>query len=430
MYLLALLFACETKIEHVGEETPTTDTDEVIPDPPEPTDTTVPEQTFPVVDEQLARDIISGAVDADLGFQQLADSDGLPVATGAGWLFLFRAGGGPWSTAGSFSGWGAYPMELGANDVWWVEIPIEDPPAGALYKFTDTVSWVPDPWARSYTYDDLGEISFVRPPTDTWRIDRWPGVAGHDLEPRTVRAYVPPGAGPFPVMYAQDGQNLFDPGAFWGGWRLQDALATVDPMIVVGIDNTSARFDEYTHVRDDVYGYTVGGGAHDYAEFVTEDVRSRIEAEYPTSGLDGLMGSSLGGLVSLYVANVYPDRYDFVASLSGTLGWGSFELDNAVMEELYLTQPPGFVKVYVDTGGDAGADGACTDGDGDGFVEDDADDSDNYCINRQFADDLAAAGWTWEVDLWHWHEAGAEHTEAAWADRVDRPLAIFSGLDD
>ena len=427
MYLLALLLACETKIVDVGDTEPTFDTDAPPTLPPEPT--VPPETTFPAVDEALARDIISGAVDPDLGFQQLADSSGLPVATATGWLFLYRADGGPWATAGSFSDWVEQPMTLGANDVWWVELSVEEP-AGALYKFTDAADWLADPWARSYTYDDLGEISFVRPPTDASRLDRWPGRAGHGMAPRTVRAYVPPGNGPFPVMYAHDGQNLFDPGAFWGGWQLQAALATVDPMIVVGIDNTADRFAEYTHVPDDLYGYPIGGDGTDYAAFVTEDLRPHIQAEYATSGHDGIMGSSLGGLISLHVAQTYPGDYDFVASLSGTLGWGSFGLDNPVMEELYLAHPPGFAKVYVDSGGGAGSDGVCTDGDGDGFVEDDRDDADNYCINRQFADDLAAAGWTYDVDLWHWHEVDAQHNEAYWADRVDQPLAIFAALDD
>ena len=44
------------------------------------------------------------------------------------------------------------------------------------------------------------------------------------------------------------------------------------------------------------------------------------------------------------------------------------------------------------------------------------------------ADTLAAAGWTWEQDLWHWWEAGAQHSEAAWADRVNLPVGLFESL--
>jgi S-formylglutathione hydrolase FrmB len=140
------------------------------------------------------------------------------------------------------------------------------------------------------------------------------------------------------------------------------------------------------------------------------------------------MGSSLGGLISLHIADTYPDRYDFVASLSGTLGWGRFGQENPVMEEIYVAAGHRDFAIYVDSGGDDGGDG-CDDADGDGFVEDDPNDGDNYCANRAFADAMAGNGYTWEQDLWHWHDAGAEHNEAAWAGRVDMPLSIFLSLD-
>ena len=54
-------------------------------------------------------------------------------------------------------------------------------------------------------------------------------------------------------------------------------------------------------------------------------VRPHIESRYPTSGVWGLMGTSLGGLISLAIADRYPDAYDFCASLSGTLGWGAYD---------------------------------------------------------------------------------------------------------
>ena len=85
--------------------------------------------------------------------------------------------------------------------------------------------------------------------------------------------------------------------------------------------------------------------------------------------------------------------------------------------------------VFVDSGGSDGGDG-CTDPDADGLPEDDPNQSDNYCTNRQFADALSGAGYTWNTDLYHWHEVDAPHNEAAWAARVDRPLGIFLSLDD
>jgi len=75
-----------------------------------------------------------------------------------------------------------------------------------------------------------------------------------------------------------------------------------------------------------------------------------------------------------------------------------------------------------------GGDGTCWDADGDGVEDDDPEATDNYCENRQLADVLEAVGYEYEVDLWHWHEPGAEHNELAWADWVFRPLQIFASL--
>ena len=98
------------------------------------------------------------------------------------------------------------------------------------------------------------------------------------------------------------------------------------------------------------------------------------------------------------------------------------------MEERWVASGPWDALVYVDSGGDAGADGVCRDLDGDGSFEDDPDSLDNYCETRAFADALAASGWEWERDLVHWHAPGAPHNEAAWADRARLPLELFDGL--
>jgi hypothetical protein len=79
--------------------------------------------------------------------------------------------------------------------------------------------------------------------------------------------------------------------------------------------------------------------------------------------------------------------------------------------------------VFLDSGGN----GPCADTDGDGIF-DDGDGTDNYCETVQMRDTLAGVGYTFDVDLHHWHEPGAQHNEAAWAARVFRPLDIFAGL--
>ena len=65
---------------------------------------------------------------------------------------------------------------------------------------------------------------------------------------------------------------------------------------------------------------------------------------------------------------------------------------------------------------------------GDGLMDDDPDARDNYCENNQLRDLLDGIGYTHGVDLWHWWEPNAPHNEAAWADRVGRPLELFAGM--
>lgn len=401
--------------------------------------TSTSEPVLPTTSEPVATDDLGSVADLIAGRASAADvsgavawSGGWPIRDGDTAWFVAWSDTGPWSVAGDFDGWAPEAMTEG-DGFWWAQIAVGPAPEGLHYKLVGPGdSWIADPFARSYAYDENGEISYVAPPADIPRLDRWPGLAAQGsaagLAPRDLRVRVPAGAGPWPVLYAHDGQNLFDPAAIQGGWHLGEALDARAPILVVGIDNTVDRFDEYTHVPDDIgTGGLVGGKADLYAALIETQVRPHVEAVYGSTGLDGLLGSSLGGLASLNTAVVYPGRYDFAASLSGTLGWGRFAADNETIEERWLGAVPEGTAVYLDSGGGPGADG-CQDLDGDGFPEDDPDASDNYCETRQLADDLAANGYVWEQDLWHWWEPDAPHSEVAWAARVGLPLDRFLSL--
>jgi len=376
-------------------------------------------------DADRIRSLIAGERTIDGLLEEIAWSDGWPVVDGDTWYFVAVGLEEP-QIAGDFNGWLPEAMTAGEG-FWWAERVIEEA-KGQKYKFVFGDVWTADAWSRAYAYDDYGQVSFVAAPTDTGHLERWPGLAGAGLGPRDVRVYVPPGEGPFPVIYMHDGQNLFDPESLWGGWKLLETLPTLEPILVVGVDNTAARFEEYTHVPDDISGDgdVVGGDGDAYAELVHEVVRPHIEGHYVVSGKNGQLGASLGGLISLHIAERYPSDYDFAGSLSGTLGWGRLVLANETMQERWLATLPE-VSVFVDSGGDAGLAG-CEDPNGDGFFADDPDAQDNYCTTRQFADALAGAGFTWEQTLWHWHAPGEPHNEMAWAGRVARPLQIFLDL--
>ena len=374
-------------------------------------------------DETVLREAIDGSRDASDAIAAVAASKGLPVKTGDGtFLFACLCGDGPWYLAGDHDGWAGAEMAE-AGDLWWIEVDIADPD-GSLYKFWDGAdTWIPDPRGRRYGYDDFGEYSMVR--ASAAHLERWYDVEAEGLQPRDLQVYVPQDGSFTHLLYAHDGQNLFDPNAFWGGWRLDESVPA--DMLVVGIDNTSDRMEEYTHTTDTLDGDTYGGWGEQYAALVEETVRPMMEDAYGTPDVTGTMGSSLGGLISFYIADQYEDRYDMAISLSGTMGWGSLEQHNPTMIEIYADAGHRSTRLYLDSGGGPGGDD-CADADGDGIDDDDLEADDNYCENRQMADTLQGIGYEYEVDLWHWWEPDAEHNEAYWADRVYIPLDLFASL--
>lgn len=373
----------------------------------------------PGEDEATLRAAIAGERDAEDALAAVADSGGLPVRTEDGtFLFACTCGDGTWYLAGDHEGWTGQEMTK-SGDLWWIEVEIAEPD-GSLYKFTDQESWTPDPWGRRYGYDDYGEYSLVR--STAAHLERWYDVSGEGLVARDLQVWVPADGAFTHALYAHDGQNLFDPNAFWGGWRLDESLP--DGVLVVGIDNTVDRMEEYTHTTDRISGTTYGGEGDAYARLVEETVRPMMERAYGEAEVTGTMGSSLGGLISFYIADQYPGRYDMAISLSGTMGWGSIGSDNPTMLDLYADAGHRGVALYLDSGGE----GPCEDSDGDGLEDDSAEAYDNYCENRQLADVLEGVGYVYEEDLWHWWEEGAEHNEAEWAARVWRPLTIFASL--
>lgn len=352
----------------------------------------------------------------DATLQEESDAGGWPVlvTTTSGPARVVAAANSSLQIAGDFNRW--TPAALTPDQGFGYAIVPDE--AGAKYKLVDEGTYGPDPWARSYAYDQNGEITQIAPTTP--HLERYFSKGDAKNAPRTVRVWVPAGAATS-VLYAEDGQNLFDPNGIKGGWKLDQTAPA--GMLIVGVDNTPDRFEEYTHVTDQVGGQTYGGEADEYAAFLEGVVRPLVATHYGEPQKRGLLGSSLGGLVSLEIAYRYPGVYRFAASMSGTLGWGSISLSNPTIIQKYVAKGHQATAIYLDSGGG----GTCADTDGDGTM-DDGDSTDNFCETNQMRDALAGLGYQFDVDLFHWHEPGAIHDEAAWAARVFRPLQIFQGL--
>ncbi len=137
---------------------------------------------------------------------------------------------------------------------------------------------------------------------------------------RRIWVYLPPdydnSSDPYPVLYMHDGQNLFDNQAsFAGEWEVDETLNDLAERglqvpIVVGIDNGGQhRLDEYSPWLNPQYG---GGEGEAYMQFIVETLKPFIDENFhtnPDRNSTGLMGSSLGGLISHYGVLQYQDVF-------------------------------------------------------------------------------------------------------------------------
>ena len=153
---------------------------------------------------------------------------------------------------------------------------------------------------------------------------------------RDLIVYVPPGYDPhserdYPVLYMHDGQNLFDPqtsfirGRTWQMREHADAAieaGEAEPLIIVGIYNTGdSRIAEYTPDSDWQRG---GGKAENYGHLIVDELMPFIARHYRVrSGRNstGLGGSSLGGLVTLYLGLRFAQHFGKLAVLSPSIWW-------------------------------------------------------------------------------------------------------------
>ncbi len=233
---------------------------------------------------------------------------------------------------------------------------------------------------------------------------------------RDVLVFLPPGYAAetgrrYPVLYLHDGQNLFDgatsfiPGQHWRVGETAQALIearAVEPLIIVGIYNTgNRRVEEYTPVED--ARFKVGGKADLYGRLIVEELKPFIDAQYRTRrGAEhtGLGGSSLGGLVSLYLGLRYPGVFGKLAVVSPSVWWDG----RRILGDVEALGSKTDARIWLDMGTEEGPRAV-----GDA---------------RLLRDALLTKGWDLDRDL-HYHEAhGARHTEAAWAERVE-PILRF-----
>jgi enterochelin esterase-like enzyme len=234
---------------------------------------------------------------------------------------------------------------------------------------------------------------------------------------RDVIVYLPPDypvrtGHNYPVLYLHDGQNLFDPrtsfipGRTWQVREHADAAieaGEVEPLVIVGIYNTGdRRLAEYTHERDWQRG---GGEAAKYGLLLTEELLPFIASRYRVRTdrhSTGLGGSSLGGLVTLYLGLRHARSFGKLAVMSPSVWWNHKSILGYLNEHApHVWDRP---KMWLDVG----------DHEGKRTLHD----------TEQLARRLKANGWTDGENLHFERVAGGGHDETSWAQRV-RPMLQF-----
>jgi predicted alpha/beta superfamily hydrolase len=214
----------------------------------------------------------------------------------------------------------------------------------------------------------------------------------------------------YPVLYMQDGQNLFDPatsyvpGKYWrldqtAQWLIREGR--IEPIIIVGIYHAAEkRVDEYTPTKD---AKRNGGKGDKYLKALTEEIKPFIDREYRTHSCPwntAIGGSSLGGLLTLYAGLEYPQVFGKLAVMSPSAWWDRRFMVRRV-DKLSIRPR---LSIWLDIGTREGA-GTLVDA-------------------RALRQALEEKGWRQNADLRYFEATGAAHDEAAWADRV-APMLEF-----
>ena len=262
-------------------------------------------------------------------------------------------------------------------------------------------------------------------------IQRFDNFESEFVAPRHVDVWCPPGYSAsderYPVLYMHDGQNLFAPLSSISGmdWGMDEAIGKLMETkkmrgaVVVGIWNTEIRWREYmpqkpywalAMQRHHESFVARGGGdpvSDSYLKFLVREVKPFVDANYRTLAdrqNTFVMGSSMGGLISLYAISEYPDVFFGAGCLSTNWPAGEYELVNGMAKAL----PDATHKLYFDYG---------TEG-LDALYEP---------YQSQMDKHLREAGYVENKNWMTRKFEGAAHNEAAWRARVDIPLTFLLG---
>jgi predicted alpha/beta superfamily hydrolase len=219
----------------------------------------------------------------------------------------------------------------------------------------------------------------------------------------------------YPVLYLQDGQNIFDAATSFAGveWEVDETAQRlirekrIEPVIIVAIANTGPeRIHEYAPTKGAIYESALRevrsrGAGRDYRRFVIEELKPFIDRKYRTrkeAEFTGLGGSSMGALLTMALGLWFPNVFTRLALLSPAIWWD----DEVIVRMVEMLDHKLPLKIWLDIGTKESG----------------------WERTRKLRDALIEKGWRLNYDLQYTEVEGADHNEAAWAARID-PMLRF-----
>lgn len=274
-------------------------------------------------------------------------------------------------------------------------------------------------------------------------VERLESFPSDFIEDRHVDIWLPedyPDHGSYGVIYMHDGQMLFDSTHTWNHqeWHVDEVLSEmidsqlVDPVIVVGIHNSDTRHADYFPQKpfeilpaDLQKQYTQNAGQRKslfpegpqsdaYLSFIVQELKPFIDKTYKTKSsarYTHIMGSSMGGLISMYALWEYPEVFGSAACLSTHWIGGYSDRDNPIPAAFlhYMTGRvalPTSHRLWFDHGTE-GLDSS-------------------YGKHQQRVDAmLLENGYIQGKNLSSKVYEGADHNEKAWSDRLHEIFAFL-----
>jgi predicted alpha/beta superfamily hydrolase len=236
---------------------------------------------------------------------------------------------------------------------------------------------------------------------------------GEGIKPRDIIVWLPPDYDldankRYPVLYMHDGQNIIDPATstFQIDWQIDEAADTlirngmIEPIIIVGVYNSSDRSTEYNEDSLGVY----------YTKFIVDSLKPFIDTNYrtkPGGESTATGGSSLGALISFIIMWEHPEVFSKALCFSPAFKIEKYDfIDNVVS----YTGKNKDIKVYINNG----------DGELDSQLQPSVDEMLEVLINK---------GYVVGKDFYFNKDKNSQHGERDWSKSIWRALIFLFGTE-